>query len=127
MPNVFIAKHDRKLLLVSSTGGHGMEQVCAFSYCPPTGRRLPPIGVDVFRFTDPGRILHFFACGAWQVVAAAKARGVEITALLCTHKHWDHSGGNEAMKKMVSFFRVDPSFCDGRVGGQTRTQNRRCR
>lgn len=39
-----------------------------------------------------------------QVVAAAKARGVEITTLLCTHKHWDHSGGNEAMKKMVRMF-----------------------
>lgn len=36
-------------------------------------------------------------------MAAAKARGVEISVLLCTHKHWDHSGGNEAMKKMVSY------------------------
>lgn len=44
------------------------------------------------------------------MVAAAKARGVEITTLLCTHKHWDHSGGNEAMKKMVNFFLV---FCPG--------------
>lgn len=35
-------------------------------------------------------------------MAAAKARGVEISILLCTHKHWDHSGGNEAMKKMAS-------------------------
>ena len=34
-------------------------------------------------------------------MAAAKARGVDISVLLCTHKHWDHSGGNEAMKKMV--------------------------
>lgn len=36
-----------------------------------------------------------------QVMVAAIDRGLEISVLLCTHKHWDHSGGNEAMKKMV--------------------------
>lgn len=49
--------------------------------------------------------------GAFKVAAAAKARGIEITTLLCTHKHWDHSGGNEAMKKMVGFSAVP--FCPG--------------
>lgn len=39
--------------------------------------------------------------GQGKVVAAAKDRGVEISAILCTHKHWDHSGGNEEMKRMV--------------------------
>eukprot|EP00904_Undaria_pinnatifida_P010579 jgi/Undpi1/6651/HiC_scaffold_20.g09130.m1 len=36
-----------------------------------------------------------------KVMVAAIDRGLEISVLLCTHKHWDHSGGNEAMKKMI--------------------------
>lgn len=55
----------------------------------------PLLTVLPIRNSSPNRLVRA------QVMAAAKARGVEISVLLCTHKHWDHSGGNEAMKKMV--------------------------
>ncbi|CAM9485897.1 unnamed protein product, partial [Hapterophycus canaliculatus] len=54
-----------------------------------------------------------------KVIAAAKARGVEITTLLCTHKHWDHSGGNEAMKKMIPGLEVVSSAYEDAVPAMT--------
>ncbi|CDI82141.1 hydroxyacylglutathione hydrolase, putative [Eimeria acervulina] len=36
-----------------------------------------------------------------KVVAAAKERGVTLETCLCTHRHFDHSGGNEQIKKLV--------------------------
>ncbi|CAM9102292.1 unnamed protein product [Scytosiphon promiscuus] len=53
------------------------------------------------------------------VIAAAKARGVEISTLLCTHKHWDHSGGNEAMKKMIPGLEVVSSAYEDDVPAMT--------
>ncbi|CAM9853344.1 unnamed protein product [Laminaria digitata] len=54
-----------------------------------------------------------------KVMAAAKARGVEISVLLCTHKHWDHSGGNEAMKKMIPGLEVVSSAYEDDVPAMT--------
>eukprot|EP00752_Nemacystus_decipiens_P003958 g3624.t1 len=54
-----------------------------------------------------------------KVVAAARARGVEITTLLCTHKHWDHSGGNEAMKKLIPGLEVVSSAYEDDVPAMT--------
>ncbi|CAN0012869.1 unnamed protein product, partial [Ectocarpus sp. 12 AP-2014] len=54
-----------------------------------------------------------------KVIAAAQARGVEISTLLCTHKHWDHSGGNEAMKKMIPDLEVVSSAYEDGVPAMT--------
>ncbi|CAN0499790.1 unnamed protein product, partial [Ectocarpus sp. 8 AP-2014] len=53
------------------------------------------------------------------VIAAAQARGVEISTLLCTHKHWDHSGGNEAMKKLIPGLEVVSSAYEEGVPAMT--------
>lgn len=36
-----------------------------------------------------------------KVVAAAKEHGVTLETCLCTHKHFDHSGGNVEIKKLL--------------------------
>ncbi|XP_069840901.1 probable hydrolase PNKD isoform X2 [Dendropsophus ebraccatus] len=38
--------------------------------------------------------------------------GAELEAILCTHKHWDHSGGNKALKKLHKLCRVYGNSCD---------------
>ncbi|XP_044160170.1 probable hydrolase PNKD [Bufo gargarizans] len=38
--------------------------------------------------------------------------GVMLEAILCTHKHWDHSGGNKALKKLYRTCRVYGNSCD---------------
>ncbi|KAG7502183.1 putative hydrolase PNKD [Solea senegalensis] len=41
-----------------------------------------------------------------SVQAVLEAEGVMLEAILCTHKHWDHSGGNKGLKKLHSACRV---------------------
>mmetsp|Transcript_8298 Transcript_8298/g.12294 ORF Transcript_8298/g.12294 Transcript_8298/m.12294 type:complete len:267 (-) Transcript_8298:956-1756(-) len=36
-----------------------------------------------------------------KVMEAAKKLNVDITHILTTHRHWDHQGGNNEMKKMI--------------------------
>ncbi|AFZ80308.1 hydroxyacylglutathione hydrolase, putative [Theileria equi strain WA] len=36
-----------------------------------------------------------------KVIDAAKDEGVLLKSALCTHKHWDHSGGNREIKKLI--------------------------
>ncbi|CAJ0949653.1 unnamed protein product [Ranitomeya imitator] len=38
--------------------------------------------------------------------------GAILEAILCTHKHWDHSGGNKALKKLYKSCRVYGNSCD---------------
>ncbi|KAG9463661.1 hypothetical protein GDO78_021342 [Eleutherodactylus coqui] len=38
--------------------------------------------------------------------------GAVLEAILCTHKHWDHSGGNKALKKLYRSCRVYGNACD---------------
>ncbi|CAM9810708.1 unnamed protein product [Discosporangium mesarthrocarpum] len=54
-----------------------------------------------------------------KVIAAAEKHGVTISALLCTHKHWDHAGGNEAMKKMIPDLEVVSSAYEDSVPATT--------
>ncbi|CAM9512887.1 unnamed protein product [Choristocarpus tenellus] len=54
-----------------------------------------------------------------KVIKAAKDHNVTISALLCTHKHWDHSGGNEAMKKMIPNLEVVSSAYEDDVPAMT--------
>ncbi|KAM7152903.1 putative thioesterase PNKD isoform 1-T1 [Macrochelys suwanniensis] len=46
------------------------------------------------------------------VQAAIEQEGVTLEAILCTHKHWDHSGGNMALRRRFGSCRVYGSTCD---------------
>uniref|UniRef100_A0A8D0HI36 PNKD metallo-beta-lactamase domain containing n=1 Tax=Sphenodon punctatus TaxID=8508 RepID=A0A8D0HI36_SPHPU len=46
------------------------------------------------------------------VQAAIEKEGVTLEAILCTHKHWDHSGGNAALKRKHGSCRVYGNACD---------------
>ncbi|XP_057707839.1 probable hydrolase PNKD [Corythoichthys intestinalis] len=41
-----------------------------------------------------------------------KEEGVILEAILCTHKHWDHSGGNKLLKRLHSSCRVYGNAAD---------------
>ncbi|XP_056145412.1 probable hydrolase PNKD [Lampris incognitus] len=50
------------------------------------------------------------------VQAVLKEEGVMLEAILCTHKHWDHSGGNKELKKLHSSCRVYGNATDNIPG-----------
>ncbi|XP_065846835.1 hydroxyacylglutathione hydrolase, mitochondrial-like [Oscarella lobularis] len=52
-----------------------------------------------------------------NIISAAKEEGVEIGTVLTTHHHWDHSGGNEAIAKLIP--KVPVYGGDKRIGALT--------
>lgn len=52
---------------------------------------LPGLLAECERWTGTG----------WQVLAVAAAQGATVVAVLTTHSHWDHAGGNAAFKHLV--------------------------
>uniref|UniRef100_A0A8C8LUJ6 Metallo-beta-lactamase domain-containing protein n=1 Tax=Oncorhynchus tshawytscha TaxID=74940 RepID=A0A8C8LUJ6_ONCTS len=50
------------------------------------------------------------------VQAVLEEEGVMLEAILCTHKHWDHSGGNKGLKKLYSSCRVYGNATDNIPG-----------
>ena len=55
------------------------------------------------------------------VLAAVRANGVRLTAILPTHHHWDHIGGNEELRKAVPGLEVFGYTGQGnRIAGCTR-------
>uniref|UniRef100_A0ABI7YZW1 Metallo-beta-lactamase domain-containing protein n=1 Tax=Felis catus TaxID=9685 RepID=A0ABI7YZW1_FELCA len=63
---------------------------------------------------DPPRPAH----GAQQAAAlpnraSIEKEGVDLVAILCTHKHWDHSGGNRDLSRRHQDCRVYGSPQDG--------------
>ncbi|XP_068615096.1 probable hydrolase PNKD [Brachionichthys hirsutus] len=50
------------------------------------------------------------------VQAVLREEGVTLEAILCTHKHWDHSGGNKELKRLHSSCRVYGSAADNIPG-----------
>lgn len=50
---------------------------------------------------------------------AASKEGVEVTTVLTTHKHWDHAGGNNKIKKLCPGIEVIGGIND-HVEGCTR-------
>uniref|UniRef100_A0A8C6TWN2 PNKD metallo-beta-lactamase domain containing n=1 Tax=Neogobius melanostomus TaxID=47308 RepID=A0A8C6TWN2_9GOBI len=51
-----------------------------------------------------------------SVQAALEQEGVMLEAILCTHKHWDHSGGNKGLKRLHGSCRVYGSAVDNIPG-----------
>ena len=61
---------------------------------------------------DPGE--------AGPVVAAVEAAGLSLVAILQTHHHWDHVGGNDGLLTRIPALRVFGHESDrGRIPGQT--------
>lgn len=57
---------------------------------------------------------------AEPVLAAARAEGVDLVAIWCTHHHWDHTGGNKALLDALPELSIVAHESDrGRVPGQT--------
>jgi hydroxyacylglutathione hydrolase len=50
------------------------------------------------------------------VLKAAADLGLTLSAVLTTHKHWDHAGGNDAMKDAIPGLRVLGSLQDAVEG-----------
>uniref|UniRef100_A0A9J8DGM5 PNKD metallo-beta-lactamase domain containing n=2 Tax=Cyprinus carpio TaxID=7962 RepID=A0A9J8DGM5_CYPCA len=50
------------------------------------------------------------------VQACLEEEGAELQAVLCTHKHWDHSGGNRALKRRYMSCRVYGNAMDSIPG-----------
>ncbi|XP_053732813.1 probable hydrolase PNKD isoform X1 [Synchiropus splendidus] len=50
------------------------------------------------------------------VQTVIEEEGVTLEAILCTHKHWDHSGGNKCLKKIHSKCRVYGNAADNVPG-----------
>uniref|UniRef100_UPI0037E70018 probable hydrolase PNKD isoform X2 n=1 Tax=Semicossyphus pulcher TaxID=241346 RepID=UPI0037E70018 len=50
------------------------------------------------------------------VQAVLKEEGVMLEAILCTHKHWDHSGGNKILKRLYNSCRVYGNAADNIPG-----------
>ncbi|XP_006636373.2 probable hydrolase PNKD [Lepisosteus oculatus] len=50
------------------------------------------------------------------VQACLEDEGVTLEAILCTHKHWDHSGGNKGLRRLHSSCRVYGSAMDNIPG-----------
>ena len=51
------------------------------------------------------------------VEAALRARGLKLTHILNTHHHWDHTGGNAALKKTYGAIVVGPAKDRERILG----------
>ncbi|XP_062853747.1 probable hydrolase PNKD [Trichomycterus rosablanca] len=51
-----------------------------------------------------------------SVQCCLEAEGVTLEAILCTHKHWDHSGGNQALRRHYSSCRVYGNAMDNIPG-----------
>ena len=51
------------------------------------------------------------------VEAALRARGLKLTHILNTHHHWDHTGGNAALKKAYGALVVGPAKDRERIPG----------
>ncbi|XP_068263633.1 probable hydrolase PNKD isoform X1 [Nyctibius grandis] len=93
--------------------GHSAPQPCCF----PGVKILPiPVLSDNYSYlvidTDSGQAAVIDPSDPLAVQAAIEEEGVMLEAILCTHKHWDHSGGNSAVRQQHGFCRVYGSALD---------------
>ncbi|XP_015276503.1 PREDICTED: probable hydrolase PNKD [Gekko japonicus] len=55
---------------------------------------------------------QYSSLNLWGVCSVIEEEGVTLEAILCTHKHWDHSGGNASLRRRHTSCRVYGSSCD---------------
>ncbi|NWH68040.1 PNKD hydrolase, partial [Geococcyx californianus] len=93
--------------------GHSMPQPCCF----PGVKILPiPVLSNNYSYlvidTDSKRAAVVDPSDPLTVEAAIEEEGVMLEAIFCTHKHWDHSGGNAAIRQQHSSCKVYGSALD---------------
>uniref|UniRef100_A0A8D0F4P2 PNKD metallo-beta-lactamase domain containing n=1 Tax=Strix occidentalis caurina TaxID=311401 RepID=A0A8D0F4P2_STROC len=87
--------------------GHSAPQPCRF----PGVKILPiPVLSNNYSYlvidTGSGRAAVVDPSDPLAVQAAIEEEGVMLEAIFCTHKHWDHSGGNAALHQRHSSCKV---------------------
>ncbi|XP_021256205.1 probable hydrolase PNKD isoform X4 [Numida meleagris] len=93
--------------------GHSVSQPLGFR-----GVKIVPIPVLSNNYsylvidTDSGRAAVVDPSDPLAVQAAIEEEGVMLEAILCTHKHWDHSGGNAALLQRHGSCKVYGSAID---------------
>ncbi|XP_041329096.1 probable hydrolase PNKD [Pyrgilauda ruficollis] len=93
--------------------GHSVPQ----PYCFPGVKILPiPVLSNNYSYlvidTGSSQAAVIDPSDPLAVQAAIEEEGVMLEAIFCTHKHWDHSGGNEALCQKHSSCRVYGSALD---------------
>ncbi|KAF3695040.1 putative hydrolase PNKD [Channa argus] len=97
--------------------GHSTAQPMEFN-----GIKIIPISVlsDNYSYliidTDSSVAVVVDPADPQTVQAVLEKEGVMLEAILCTHKHWDHSGGNKALKRLHSSCRVYGNAADNIPG-----------
>ncbi|XP_015724555.1 probable hydrolase PNKD isoform X1 [Coturnix japonica] len=93
--------------------GHSVSQPLGFR-----GVKIVPIPVLSNNYsylvidTDSGHAAVVDPSDPLAVQAAIEEEGVMLEAILCTHKHWDHSGGNAALLQQHGSCKVYGSAAD---------------
>nr|XP_054492585.1 probable hydrolase PNKD [Agelaius phoeniceus] len=93
--------------------GHSVPQ----PYCFPGVKILPiPVLSNNYSYlvidTGSSQAAVIDPSDPLAVQAAIEEEGVMLEAIFCTHKHWDHSGGNEVLCQKHSSCRVYGSALD---------------
>uniref|UniRef100_A0A672UET0 PNKD metallo-beta-lactamase domain containing n=1 Tax=Strigops habroptila TaxID=2489341 RepID=A0A672UET0_STRHB len=93
--------------------GHSVSQPCCF----PGVKILPiPVLSNNYSYlvidTSSGRAAAIDPSDPLAVQAAIEKEGVTLEAIFCTHKHWDHSGGNAELCQQHSSCKVYGSALD---------------
>uniref|UniRef100_A0A663DS29 PNKD metallo-beta-lactamase domain containing n=1 Tax=Aquila chrysaetos chrysaetos TaxID=223781 RepID=A0A663DS29_AQUCH len=94
--------------------GHSAPQPCCFP-----GMKILPIPVLSNNYsylvidTGSGQAAVIDPSDPLAVQAAIEEEGVMLEAIFCTHKHWDHSGGNAALRQQHGSCKVYGSTLDG--------------
>ncbi|XP_069717401.1 probable hydrolase PNKD isoform X2 [Phaenicophaeus curvirostris] len=93
--------------------GHSIPQPCCFP-----GVKILPIPVLSSNYsyliidTGSSRAAVVDPSDPLAVEAAIEEEGVMLEAIFCTHKHWDHSGGNAALRQQHRSCKVYGSALD---------------
>ncbi|XP_033917518.1 probable hydrolase PNKD [Melopsittacus undulatus] len=93
--------------------GHSVSQPCCF----PGVKILPiPVLSNNYSYlvidTSSSRAAAIDPSDPLAVQAAIEKEGVMLEAIFCTHKHWDHSGGNAELCQQHSSCKVYGSALD---------------
>ncbi|KAM9380440.1 putative hydrolase PNKD [Phaethornis superciliosus] len=93
--------------------GHSVPEPCHF----PGVKILPiPVLSNNYSYlvidTDSGQAAVVDPSDPLAVQAAIEEEGVMLEAIFCTHKHWDHSGGNTALRQQHGSCKVYGSALD---------------